>query len=171
MFAPSSSTLIVAGGTTAAQVRELAERHLARIPGREQPLAELRSAHGRPEKRVRGLLTPGSVALVVQTFQAPSAASRDALSFGVLSVVAAELFSSRLNRALRSQEAFTYHVAARHEARAHDGWWLLESAGEPSLRTPNKRPCSSRISCSAHHATRRSMCAGTSRVTRASWLT
>lgn len=114
-----------------AQVRELVERHFSALA--PSPSASRRRVWlgESPKRRVRGLLTPGQEAYVVQAFPAPGAPSSDRVPFRVLSMLAAELFGSRLNQALRERAAQTYHVGARYDLRANGGNWLLEVQVDP----------------------------------------
>jgi predicted Zn-dependent peptidase len=131
MFAPEASALIVVGGAPAAQVRELAERHFSALTGGPSVTVGVMAAGEAPERRVRGLLTPGKAALIVQGFPAPAAPSSERVPFRLLSMLAAELIGSRVNQALRERAAQTYHVGGLYELRSSGGTWLLEVRVEP----------------------------------------
>ncbi len=107
-YQPNNALLVVAGKTTVAQVKTLAEKYFASIPKAADPP---RPSAGAPEpaqtKKRKEVVEPGQVGLTLVGYHVPAAKDKDIYALQITSIILGAGESSRLKHRLKSPDAKT----------------------------------------------------------------
>lgn len=124
--------VVVVGDVTPDRILPLLEEHLGWLAGAPPPPPLPAPDRAEP---LRILVDQPGVtqARVVVSMPAPGASSPDLPAAGLVTHGLCEAFTSRLNRALREEEGWTYGVACRLDARPGFGRLVIEIPVEAAL--------------------------------------